>query len=103
MAQALKARLAAKLSPAKVRVSPMFHAILACLLGQTGWSRPELAAVTVTNDGFLLGMAEGDVGFNHFLGAKADLDDNLSGLADAMGLTPKEKKFLLGLSPAFRL
>ena len=41
-------RLADKLNPGKVRVSPMFHAILACLLGQTGWSRPQLVAVTVT-------------------------------------------------------
>lgn len=98
----MRSRLADKLNPGRVRVSPMFHAILACLLGQAGWSRPELSALCVTSDGFVLGCVAGDVGFNQFLGAKADLDRNLAGVADCVGLTPAEKTALLSLSPAYR-
>ena len=57
----------------------------------------------MTSDGFLLGMVKGDVGFNHFLGAKSDLDANLVGVADAVELTPREKKHLMWLSPSFSM
>ena len=102
MAKSLNGRLVDKLSPARVRASPTFHAIVACLLGTEGWGSPELVSVTVTSDGFLLGMREGDCGFNDFLGTKADLDDNLAGVADAAGLTEAETAYLLALSPAFK-
>lgn len=100
MAKSMNARLAEKLSPARVQVSPMFTAVLACLLGQEGWTTPELAAVTVTSDGVLLGMRRGDIGFNEFLGTKADLMRNLEGVAEVAGLTAAERKCLMALVPA---
>jgi hypothetical protein len=103
MARKLIDRLVAKLNPKAIRVSPMFHAILACMLGQSGWTNPSLAALTVTSDGFLLGMREGDYGFNDFLGSRQDLMDNLHGVADAADLTQSEKKKLLALAPTFTL
>jgi hypothetical protein len=95
----LRQSVADLLSPRVLHVSPQFHAILACLLGQEGWSRPELAALTVTSDGYLLGRVKGDVGFNSFLGTKADLDQNLEGVAACVGLTPRQRAYLLSLSP----
>jgi hypothetical protein len=99
MTRTLKARLVRKLHPEQIRVSPLFHAILAYLLGQTGWTTPELAALSVTSDGFLLGMRKGDVGYDDFLGTHADLDRNLRGVADAVDLTPAERETLLTLAP----
>lgn len=95
----VKERVIEKLHPSRLRVSGKFHAILSCLLGQSGWTNPELAGVTVTSDGFLLGMQQGDIGYNEFIGSKADLDRNLDGVAKAAGLTKQERAYLMGLSP----
>jgi hypothetical protein len=57
-----------------------------------------LVSLTVTGDGFLLGMALGDVGHNHFLGTKADLYRDLEGASEA-GLTAAEKEKRLSLCP----
>jgi hypothetical protein len=99
MTKTMKARLVGKLHPTQVRVSPLFHAVLACLLGQTGWTTPELASLTVTSDGFLLGMRQGDCGFNDFLGTHDDLARNLRGVAEAVGLISAETHALLALGP----
>lgn len=42
-------RIARKLHPRRFRVSPMFHAILAYLRGQAGWTTPEFVSLTVTS------------------------------------------------------
>ena len=99
MTKTLKARLVRKLHPDQIRVGPQFHAVLACLLGQTGWTTPELAALSVTSDGFLLGMRRGDYGFNDFIGTHDDLAHNLRGVAQAAGLTPAETDALFTLAP----
>jgi hypothetical protein len=92
-----------KLSPDNVRVSPMFHAVLACLLGAEGWARPNLAALTVTSDGFLLGMVEGDIGHNCFIGPVSTLEKNIRGVAEVVGLTDRQTKHLLSLVPKPRV
>jgi hypothetical protein len=93
-------RIAHKMHPSRFRVSGFFHAILACLLGQEGWTTPELAAVTATSDGWLLGMRKGDIGFNDFLGASVEeLKRNMQGAAEAARLTKAETKKLLSLCP----
>jgi len=38
-----------------VRVSDQSTAILACLVGESGWATPDLAELVVTPDGMLLG------------------------------------------------
>lgn len=87
----------AKLHPKQIKVSPIFHAIIACLLRQEGWTDPELASLTITSDNFLLGMRKGDIGFNDFIGAEEDLRNNCDGVSDAAELSAEEKKYFLGL------
>src|SRR5262249_42888981 len=93
-------RIAEKLHPKRFRVSPRFHAVLACLLNQSGWTTPEIAALTVTSDGFLLGRARGDIGYNHILGTRSDLERNIIGASAAAGLTASETRRLLALCPS---
>jgi hypothetical protein len=95
--------LAEKLHPKRFRTGAQFHAMLACMLGQTGWVTPEYAALTVTCDGFLLGMHKGDCGFNDFIGSRDDLIRNLNGTAAHVGLDPDETAALLALAPEFNL
>jgi hypothetical protein len=94
--------LVAKLHPRRLRVSPRFHAILACLLGQRGWTTPGLVALCLTGDGLLLGMAEGDCGFNEILGEEPDLIRNIHGVCEAVGATPEERRYLLDRVEAIR-
>jgi len=41
-----------------VQVSDQFTAILACLVGEKGWTTPVLAELVATSDGMLLGLAK---------------------------------------------
>jgi hypothetical protein len=86
-------RLVHKLHPDRVKTSGKFAAILACVLEQE-WTSPGLAGITVTSDGFLLGREEGDIGHNVMLGRVEDLHRNLTGIADATGLTKTERQKL---------
>lgn len=83
-----------KLHPSRVRTSPRFTAILACLLDQE-WTWPRIEQLTVTCDGFLLAMREGDVGFNDFIGGYAELVRNLEGIGEVAGLSEGELDFLV--------
>jgi len=86
------AELIRKLHPGRfTAMSPKMAAIVGCILGQE-FTRPQLVGLTVTSDGFVLGMHAGDIGFNDFIGARADLDRNWDRLLDAAELTPDERK-----------
>ena len=63
----LKASLAEKLSPAHFpNVSATMFACLGALLNER-MSEPQLASIVATSDGWLLGRAEWDAGFNETL------------------------------------
>lgn len=83
---------------AKLRVvntSGMFTAILACLLDED-WTDPKIEQLAMTHDRCLLARAEGDCGFDKFLGAEADLIRNIHGIAKAAELDGDELGYLLG-------
>jgi hypothetical protein len=94
-------RVIDKLHPDRLQTSDKFTAILGALLGQD-WTTPRLVELSISSDECLLGRAEGDVGFNVFLGSAKDLLENLLGVADAAGLTPEERRWLLDKARALR-
>ena len=78
-----------------VHVSDQFTAILACLVGETGWATPVLAELMVTSDGMLLGRCKGEPEFRGFLGSVDDLLRNIHGLAPVAELDGDELGYLL--------
>lgn len=83
-----------KVSPANVRVSGKFTAILAFLVGAKGWTDPAITEMVVTSDGFLLAATTRDPLMNDFIGDESDLDRNLAGVAEAVGLDDRERRLL---------
>lgn len=86
-----------KLSPERLRVSPMFHAILAYLVNAKGWTKPGIVSMGQLSDGILMAGTTEDPFMNCVLGDAGDLDRNLEGVAKAVKLTAREKKLLLQL------
>ena len=78
-----------------VKVSDQFMAILACLVGESGWTTPGLAELVVTSDGMLLGRCEGEPEFRGFLGSLDDLLRNIHGLAPVAELDGDELGLLI--------
>jgi hypothetical protein len=78
-----------------VEVSGMFSAIIACLLGED-WTNPKIEELRITFDRGLLAQTEGEIGFNLFLGAEADLLRNIHGVAEVAELDGDEVGYLLG-------
>ena len=72
-------------------MSPKMAAIVGCILAQP-FAEPSLIGITVTTDRFVLGMRQGEIGFNDFIGAWSDLDRNWRALLDAADLTQTERK-----------
>jgi hypothetical protein len=64
-------------------MSGKMAAIVGYILGES-WTEPEIAALSVTSDGFVLTDAE-------FFGEAADLDRNLLNLLVAAEVTPEER------------
>lgn len=76
--------LASKLHPDRFSaMSGKMAAIVAYILGES-WTEPEIAALSVTSDGFVLTDAE-------FFGEAADLDRNLLNLLVAAEATAQER------------
>jgi hypothetical protein len=76
--------LASKLEPGRFSaMSGKMAAIVGFILGES-WTEPEIAALSVTSDGFVLTDAE-------FFGEAADLDRNLLNLLVAAEVTPEER------------
>ena len=73
----------------------MFAAILSCLVGED-WTKPKIAELRITFDRGLLARLEGEVGFNLFIGAEADLIRNIHGVAEVAGLDGDEVGYLVG-------
>ena len=84
---------ASKLS--RVKTSGMFAAVLGCLLNED-WTAPRIVQLAIHADRCLLARADGDVGFDKFIGAEADLIRNIHGIAKAAGLDGDELGYLLG-------
>ena len=80
-----------------VRVSDQFTAILACMVGEKGWTTPVLAELVATTDGMLLGRREGEPEFRGFLGSVNDLLRNIHGLAPVAELDGDELGYLVAL------
>jgi hypothetical protein len=80
---------------AGVEVSDHFRAILGCLLGED-WATPRLVEMVATPDGHLLGRCDGDAGFRAYLGAAADLLQNVHGVAAVAELDGDEIGYLVG-------
>ena len=78
-----------------VQVSDQFTAILVCLVGEKGWTTPELAKLVATPDGMLLGRCEGEPDFRGFLGSLDDLMRNIHGLAPVAELGGDELAYLV--------
>ncbi len=76
--------LSDKLHPDRFsEMSGKMAAIVGYILGES-WTEPEIVALSVTSDGFVLTDAE-------FFGEAADLDRNLLNLLVAAELTPEER------------
>lgn len=76
--------LAGKLRPDRFSaMSGKMAAIVAYILGES-WTEPEIAALSVTSDGYVTTDAE-------FFGEAADLDRNLLNLLVAADLAPDER------------
>ena len=78
-----------------VRVSNQFTAILACLVGEKGWTTPELAELVATPDGMLLGRCEGEPELRGFLGSVDDLLRNIHDLTPVAELDGDELGYLV--------
>jgi len=79
----------------QVEFSPLFQAILGCLLGED-WTTPRLVEMHITSEGHMLGRCEGQIGFSTFLGASEDLIRNIHGVAPVAELDGDELGYLLG-------
>lgn len=87
--------LSTKLHPDRFSaMSGKMAAIVAYILGES-WTEPEIAALSVTTDGFVLTDAE-------FFGEAADLDRNPLNLLVAAEVTPEERRLRAPLPRARR-
>jgi hypothetical protein len=77
-----------------VQVSDHFQAILGYLLGED-WTTPRLVELVITPDGHLLGRCDGEASFRAYLGASADLIQNIHGVAPVAELDGDEVGFLV--------
>ena len=72
-------------------MSEKMAAIVGYILGEE-WSKPSIAEMVVTSDGFVLARNEGHVGFDTIIGTAADLERNWNNLLRAAGLTSEEQR-----------
>jgi len=86
-----------KLNPNRfTAMSGKTAAILGYVLGES-WSEPEIRALHVTIDGFLLVQRNGDVGCNDFIGTMSDFCQNAFRLFEVAEITPSEAKLFRAL------
>jgi hypothetical protein len=72
-------------------MSGKMAAIVGYILGEV-WSKPNIAEMVVTSDGFVLARNTGHVGCNTIIGAAVDLERNWNNLLRAAGLTSEEQR-----------
>jgi hypothetical protein len=81
-----------KLNPRRFpNMSGKMAAVLGCILGMQ-WSRPRIAELVVTSDGFVLARNIGRVRFEDIIGKVEDLEWNWESLLHAAGLTSEERQ-----------
>jgi hypothetical protein len=78
-----------RFSPDRLRLSGKFYAILGCLLGGQKWTEPSYDEIAVSEDGHVFGALPD--GHSVHLAVVSDLEDNLRGVADTVGLTASER------------
>jgi hypothetical protein len=66
-------------------------AIVGYILG-CRWTRPSIAEMVVTSDGWLLARNRGHIGFDNIVGTAADLERNWENLLCAAGLTDEQRR-----------
>jgi hypothetical protein len=84
-----------KLYPQREYISPMFQAVLVCLLQSASSWGLGYVALNITSDGFVFAMEPGDIGFNVLLGREHEMIQNLVGVARASYLTVEETEWLM--------
>jgi len=84
-----------RFSPDRLNVSGKLYAILGCLLGGQRWTEPWYAEIAVTSDGHIIGALPD--GHSEYLAVVSDLEENLRGVVDAVGLTASERLRLAGI------
>lgn len=73
-------------------MSGKWVAILGCILDQH-FTNPQIVGLIITkSDGMLMGMHEGDCGYNEFLGTGKQLRDNWVRYLNTAQLTPAERE-----------
>ena len=84
--------LIAKLHPKRYpNMSGKMTAIVGCILRRR-WTRPTIAELVITSDGWVLARDEGQVTFDSIIGTAADLERNWIALLDVAGLTSEERE-----------
>jgi hypothetical protein len=73
------------------RMSGKMAAIVGYILGEN-WSKPRIAEMVVTSDGWVLARNKGHIGFDTIIGTLADLERNWNNLLRAAGLTSEEQQ-----------
>jgi hypothetical protein len=71
-------------------MSPKMTAIVGYILRKR-WTRPSIAELVITSDGWLLARDEGQVTFDAIVGTAEDLERNWGNLLRAAGLTDDEQ------------
>ena len=63
-------------------MSGKMAAIVAYILNREAMTKPAIADIVVTSDGFVMAQHEGDVGHNDFIGAESDFVRNWKRMLD---------------------
>ena len=72
-------------------MSGRMAAVVGYILGRR-WTRPRIAELVITSDGWVLARNAGHLGFDTIIGAAADLELNWNNLLRAAGLTGEERR-----------
>jgi len=79
-----------KLAPRRfTSMSGKMAAIVGCILGAS-YASPSIAQLTVTSDGYVLARNNGHIGYDDFIGAESELNQNWQTLLQVAELTPEE-------------
>ena len=83
--------LSERLHPKRVPgMTGKMAAVVGCILGRR-WTRPVIAELVITSDGWVLARNRGQIGFDTIVGTAADLERNWGNLLRAAGLTDDEQ------------
>jgi hypothetical protein len=72
-------------------MSGRMAAVVGYILGEV-WSKPRIAELVITSDGWLLARNAGHIGFDTIIGTAEDLERNWGNLMRTAGLTGEERQ-----------